>query len=75
MTLTRMHLETLLSNFAHFTEPDGTPNPWFTYDEVVRQFAGEFPDRQPRIWLAELVSEGKAKHARREGKEVWAWCG
>ena len=71
METTRQDVEVLLENFDEYVNPAGDEDPWFTLDEINQQFAwDDIPDSQLRVWLTELVAEGKAEV--RAGGE-WRW--
>jgi hypothetical protein len=72
--LTKQHVADLLENFADYTNPSGRHDPWFTIDEVVRQFPFEVPLGQPVGWLDELVAEGLVERASDDVGPVWAWA-
>ena len=70
-TTERGDVEVLLANFADYRNPEGQEDPWFTLDQINQQFAWEdIPDEQLRVWLTELVAEGKVE-ALIGGK--WRW--
>ncbi len=71
VTTERGDVEVLLANFADYRNPDGEEDPWFTLDEINQQFAWEdIPDEQLRVWLTELIAEGKVEIGA--GGE-WRW--
>ncbi len=70
-TTERKDVEALLTNFADYRNPEGEEDPWFTLDEINQQFAWEdIPDTQLKVWLAELMAEGKVEARDGEG---WRW--
>ena len=70
-TTERRDVEVLLANFADYVNPAGDEDPWFTLDEINQQFAWEdIPDAQLKVWLAELMAEGKVEARDGEG---WRW--
>ncbi len=71
VTTERGDVEVLLANFADYRNPDGEEDPWFTLDEINQQFAWEdIPDAQLKVWLSELMAEGKVEARDGEG---WRW--
>ncbi len=71
VTTERKDVEVLLANFADYRNPAGDEDPWFTLDEINQQFAWEdIPDAQLKVWLAELMAEGKVEARDGEG---WRW--
>ncbi len=68
---TRRDVEVLLANFADYRNPEGEEDPWFTLDEINQQFAWEdIPDGHLKLWLSELIAEGKVEARDGEG---WRW--
>jgi len=71
--LTKQHVADLLENFVDYVNPDGEHDPWFTIDEVVRQFPFEVPLGQPLGWLEELEAEGSIERGADEIGPHWRW--
>ncbi len=70
-TTERRDVEVLLANFADYRNPEGEEDPWFTLDEINQQFAWEdIPDGHLKLWLSELIAEGKVEARDGEG---WRW--
>ena len=71
--LTKQHVADLLENFADYVNPAGDLDPWFTIDEVVRQFPWEVPMGQPLGWLDELEAEGLVERGADDVGPIWRW--
>ena len=71
---TKEDVATLLENFSDYINPSGEEDPWFTLDEINRQFAWEdIPNDTLTGWLEEMIKDGQVATEDQDDEDVYRW--